>query len=467
MKIAGESPTVFQPALAAIRFGTGRSPLHPDPEAPAAMLAALAAPDAAAGAFPVSPVEDVLHWVEPMRELQRAGRGADAQRLELLREIRKAERPYEAANLAAVLARGIGAGDGFRDRLTLFWADHFATAGRGPFLRNRVDSYVDAAIRPHVAGRFEDLLKAAVLHPVMLKYLDQTSSIGPESRVAQKGGRGGLNENLGREVLELHTLGVGGSYGQQDVRQMAELLAGVTMTDELETVFRQARAEPGAEHVLGFSSNARRDRMWDVEQALTYLARHPDTAAHLSRKLAVHFLSDAPPDDLVTAMTTRYRETGGDLAQVYAAMLDHPASWDPTLHKIRRPVDFVMASLRGLGADPRALVTMAEETPQRIYGRFMQPMRFMGQDWNEPEAPNGWPEEAAAWVSATALSERLKWALRVTELPGVPQDADPVRLAEAGLGALLPEEVRFAAGAAETRREGIALVLVSPAFQRR
>ncbi|WP_456237878.1 DUF1800 domain-containing protein [Mangrovicoccus ximenensis] len=342
------------------------------------------------------------------------------------RTIRRAERQHWIEAIAATVARGIAAPDGFRERLVLFWADHFAAAGRGVFLRHRVDTFVEDAIRPHVAGRFADLLKAAALHPVMLQYLNQNSSVGPGSRLAENrpGRRFGLNENLGRELLELHTLGVGGQYGQQDVREMAELLAGLNITGEMEMVFQPNRAEPGAEHVLGFSSSPRRDRLQDILNALDYLALHPDTAAHLSRKLAVHFVSDTPGEDLVAAMAARYRDSGGDLMQVYEAMLSHPAAWAPELAKVKRPVDYVTSGLRALGADPQALPAAAKETPRQILRDLMHPMWFMGQRWGEPDGPNGWPEEGAAWITANALSERTKWALRAPSMPGVPRPRD-------------------------------------------
>nr|WP_253948989.1 DUF1800 domain-containing protein [Mangrovicoccus sp. HB161399] len=463
---------MFQPHLAAIRFGTGRSPVHPDPASAQAMLDALSGPDSGAAAFPVSPMDDVLPWVEPYRALVKARNQGDAdpqEVLDMLKEIRKSERRHWLEGLASTVSRGVAADDGFRDRLTLFWADHFTAAGRGAFLRNRVDTYVDAAIRPNVAGKFADMLKAAELHPVMLQYLNQNTSVGPGSKLAENrpNRRLGLNENLGRELLELHTVGVDAGYGQEDVRQMAELLAGLNVTNEMEMVFQPGRAEPGAEHVLGFSSSPRRDQLQDILNALDYLAVHPDTAAHLSRKLAVHFVSDTPDEDLVASMAARYRESGGDLMQVYDAMLSHPAAWAPELQKIKRPVDYVTSALRGLGADPHALVATARETPRQTYRDLVNPLIFMGQRWGEPDGPNGWPEEGAAWITANALAQRLKWAMRASSMPGVPAMAEPLQLAEAALGPLAGERLRFAAGAAETRGEGIGLVLISPEFQRR
>ena len=461
----------FAPALAAIRFGLGRSPSHPDPVSAAAMLAALDAPDALARRFPIDGIAAMRPRVEAFRALQKArseGRATPAEFNAWTQENNQTERLIWSASLGASFARGIAAPDGFRDRLTLFWADHFATAGRGPLLQRRVDTYVDEAIRPHVAGRFGDLLKAAVLHPVMLAYLEQDISIGPGSPAAAEGkGRKGLNENLAREILELHTLGVQGGYSQDDVRQMAELLAGVTMTPMLETAYAPRRSEPGAEHVLDFATPERpAGRMAEVHQALDYLATHPATAAHLARKLAVHFVSDDPEPDLVAAMAARHRDTGGDLAAVYDTMLGHPGAWDPALVKVKRPVDFLISALRAVDADPQAVAELARDE-QKARFWLANPMEFMGQSWGAPAGPNGWPEEGAAWITANTLAVRMQWAFRVPAMPGVPKETQPVALARAALGPYADDTLIFAAGASESRAQGVGLVLVSPAFQRR
>ena len=196
---------------------------------------------------------------------------------------------------------------GFRERLALFWTDHFTTVGKSEPQRSAVSIYVDAAIRPHLSGRFGDLLVAAVTHPMMLTYLDQRVSVGPQSAFARrKGTSRGLNENLAREVLELHTLGVDGPYTQADVRQLAELFTGLTIDRSGAMAFRPGWAEPGEELVLGRRYGGNPARLEAVEQALHDLAVHPATADHVARKLAVHFVSDAPDPGLVAHMAARF-----------------------------------------------------------------------------------------------------------------------------------------------------------------
>lgn len=239
------------------------------------------------------------------------------------------------------------------------------------------------------------MLKLAVLHPAMLMYLDQVLSYGPESPEGIKRKRG-LNENLARELIELHTLGVGADYSQDDVRQMAELLTGVVFDPEVGQAFDPDRAEPGDETVLG--------RVYSGEgmkpvRALDDLALRPETAAHIARKLAVHFVSDTPDVGLVAAMTQAYTASGGDLMAVYGALLGHPAFPLGPLAKVRQPFDFMAASLRALGLDDVRLIKMGNGKFRR---NILLPMGGMGQPWQEPGS-DGWPEVAEASDHAAGL----------------------------------------------------------------
>jgi len=324
------------------------------------------------------------------------------------------------------------------------------------------------AIRPYVGGRFEDLLISAVLHPQMLHFLDQNSSVGPNSQFAKRKRPKkelGLNENLAREILELHTLGVGGDYAQKDVRQLAELLTGVTTVQTEGTAYMPQRAEPGAETVLGKDYGGRRARMSDVHDVLRDLARHPDTARHIARKLAVHFVSETPDEDMLVAMGARYLETDGDLTEVVAAMLRHPAAWAPVgaeVGNFKQPELFVCSAMRALAVPQKRFREVKSNQLERVLGT---PLRTMGQPWRRPFGPDGFEEADGHWLTAQGMAARLQWALGVptavlNELP------DPRIFVETTLGEHAPASVRFAAEAAENRREGIALVLMSPAFQR-
>jgi len=459
----------FDPERAEIRFGCGLSPRHAPPASSTEMLARLTGPDAAARRYPVGGFERLFAVQTRLRKARRAARkdGSEAA-FERATETRRAEmralRHDAAPWYAHVLLRRADGTDGFRERLVQFWSDHFTAVGRGAAWQFAAIPYAEEAIRPHVAGRFSDLLRAAVTHPLMLRYLDQRASVGPDSVTASRARRlGGLNENLARELLELHTLGADGPYTQRDVQELARLLTGLTFDFEEGFRFRPEHAQPGPETVLGQSyGGAGRARLEDIHALLDDLAVHPATAAHLCRKLAVHFVSDRPDPRLIDAMTARYRETGGVLTEVFAAMLAHPSAWDVTVGNVKQPIDFMTSALRAL--DPGAALTERAK-PREMNDLFLTPLRLMGQTWGQPLGPDGFPEADEDWITPQRLAARLNWAMQapVLLLPALP---DPRDLARVAFGRALPPRVAFAARAAETRAEGVGLVLASAAFQR-
>ncbi len=457
----------FSPERAEIRFGCGLSPRHAPPASPEAVLSGLDSPDEMAARFPVtshSVLADRLEQRGALRRQMREASGkADKKEFQTrLKALSRAAYDDIRADLGQTLLRWSDSGQGFRERLALFWADHFTAVGKSGLHRAGIPAYVDDAIRPNLSGRFSDLLIAAVTHPMMLVYLDQHISIGPDSAFARQRG-GGLNENLAREVMELHTLGVDGPYSQQDVRQLAELFTGLGVGRGAEFAFRPGRAEPGAETVLGRSYGGDPARLDAVLQVLQDLALHPATAAHIARKLAVHFVSDRPDPALVDHIAARYRDTAGDLRAVYGAMLEHPAAWAEGPSNVKPPFDFIASSCRALAMPPEAVQAAPAKRMDRL---ILQPMRLMGQFWQRPNGPDGWPEEDAAWITPQGVSARVRWAMAVPRrlMPELP---DPRVFVTEALGAAAPEPVRFAARAAETRAEAIGLVLSAPAFQRR
>jgi uncharacterized protein (DUF1800 family) len=446
--------------LGPIRFGLGLPDAGTAGD-PAAMLAALAGPDAMRARHP-GPGTDAALPAVLAAEAARAARrraGEDAAAQAALAAARRRVRDLVEAGMLAALARAADAADAFRERLLRFWTDHFTVRARSGLAGPLVFAFAEDAIRPHLAGRFADMLQAAILHPAMLLYLDQTASVGPGSRAGLRRGRG-LNENLARELIELHTLGAGAAYGQTDVRELAELLTGLDI-GPAGTRFRPERAEPGAETVLGRRYAG--EGLAPVRAALADLAARPETAAHLARKLAVHFVADDPDPGLVAALAAAWRDGGGALRPVYAALLGHPAAWAPPLAKARQPWDFVVAALRGLGLDGAALRRMGAANLRR---RLIEPMAGMGQPWAAPPGPDGWPEPAAAWITPQGLAARVEWAMTVPArlVPDLPEPADFARRA---LGDLADPTLLRAAARAETRREGLGLVLASPAFNRR
>ncbi|MFY0309793.1 DUF1800 family protein [Leisingera sp. D0M16] len=459
----------FDGDLAEIRFGAGLSPVLPPPQSAEEMLRRLHGPDEMARRFPVSSFEEAVAGTAQFRQLRRErkkqeGKSGYQAADKAFKDFRRSRNHARFRWHGQRLLRHVHSRDAFRERLVLFWADHFTAQGKTGPTRVLAAPYAESVIRPHVSGRFEDILIAAVTSPLMLQYLDQNRSAGEGSRAALRRKRlSGLNENLAREVLELHTLGVDGPYSQADVRQLAELFTGLSLTRDGGFVFRPGMAEPGPEIVLGETYGGGRPELDQVLSALRDLARHPATARHIAWKLAVHFISDTPEPALISHLAARYQQSGGDLMQVYAALLEHPASWEPQLRNVKPPFDYVASACRALAVPPARIAALR---PGQLNRLLLAPLTPMGQRWEFSGGPDGWPEEDAAWVTPQALAARLRWAMAAPRRLTQPLP-DPRRFASAALGRFANERVMFAARAAETEAEAVGLILSSPAFQRR
>lgn len=460
---------VFDPERAEIRFGCGLSPRIAPVASLDAMLARLAGPDDMAARFPIDGLAALGPELDEFRKARVARRRAktDADRKaakDRQRDVHRAFRRRAAQSLSHSILRRVMAEDAMRERLTAFWGDHFTATGKNNLMKNVQVAYIEDAIRPHVTGRFADMLKAVITHPFMLGYLDQNNSVGPGSKLATKSKKKrGLNENLARELLELHTVGKSGPYTQADVRQLAELLTGLTVTREVNFAFQPGFAEPGPETVLGKSyGGGKPAKLDEVLAVLDDLATHPATADHLARKLAVHFVTDAPDDGLVAHLAARFRDTGGDLPAVYAALLEHPAAWSGAPGNVKTPFDFISSGLRALAIVPEHLPT-GRRTGMR--DALLTPMALMGQPWGQAPGPDGWPEADIAWITPQRLAARLQWAM-TTPFSLIRLLPDPREFVTTALGGSVPERLRFAVSAAESRAEGVGLILASPAFQR-
>ncbi|MEO0751893.1 MAG: DUF1800 domain-containing protein [Pseudomonadota bacterium] len=456
----------FTPERAAIRFGCGLSPRKPALGSVDDMLAMLSGPDFAAQDFPIPGMEPVFEMALREQKARRATRpfkGTDAYEaaFEKVKIERRAMRDAAAIWFGQSLMRRAQTADGFRERLSSFWTDHFTATGKQLGLKFAQINYAQEAIRPHVAGRFADMLRAAATHPLMLHYLDQAKSVGPDSRIAKRNPKRGLNENLAREMLELHTLGVGGPYTQTDVRQLAELLAGLTFTHVDGFLFAKRQADPGVKTILGRRYGGE-DRLSAIHQVFEDISIHPATARHLAAKLAVHFVGDSPDMALVEAMETRFLDTDGDLLAVYEVLLNHPSAWGDGMGNVKQPIDFIGSSLRALDLQPRQMPT---KKVARMRKFFYSPLVMMGQTWGHPAGPDGWPEADEDWITPQRLAARLQWAMS-TPLRLRRTLPDPRDFVEIALGGAATEQVRFAARAAESRPEGVGIVLSSVAFQR-
>lgn len=458
--------------LAAIRFGTGLSPRLPPPDGPEALLAGLSGPDQAVTDFPVQSFAEHLAVARQYAVLNAARRKGTVGAEEARKLAMRARNHAIQADLRASLVRTAFGPSGLRERLVLFWANFFTAVGRGAQFRGAVPAYIDDTIRPNLTGSFATLLRATTLHPVMLQYLNQNVSAGPHSPAA-KTGRLGLNENLAREVLELHSMGSDGRYTQADVEALARLLTGASFNLDTGFMFRRLMAEPGPMTILGrsYGSATGRPDLGRIEAALDDLGHHPDTARHVARALASHFVADTPDPALVTHLETRFLATGGALPPLYEALVEHPAAWEPVLRKVRPPFDYLAAALRALDLAPARLLGMK---PAESATLFAEPLLAMGQPFQEPPSPKGWPEAAADWISPQGLAARIQWAMAsprrlLAPPPGAPAGVqnDPRLLVEAALAdAADPALVRAAAGA-ETRWDGVGIILASPAFNRR
>lgn len=393
--------------------------------------------------------------LQAARKGERDGmRGAEDETKAVRREVQM----WIGEDIKIFLVRAVFSEQGFRERLVAFWADHFTVSGQNLQRRLAIGAYLDEAIRPNINGQFVDILKAVVMHPALLIYLDQVISVGPNSYLGQERGRG-LNENLAREILELHTLGVGGGYSQTDVRQFAELLTGL-MVGKNGTKFEALAAEPLQVQILGKTYRHENPQLQDIMDFLDDLAVHPETARHIATKLAVHFVSENPDPDMVNAMTRTFQQTNGDLHAIYKVMLEHPASSVVSRQKVKLPMELVVSAIRALGIGEVLKAATVKEFRDAVYF----PMQAMGQELFQPQGPDGWSEEGGDWITPPTLTARIEWIVELAEEYG--QDLDPRELLSEVLGAVSPE-LQIAVIGAETKWEGVALMLASPEFNRR
>jgi uncharacterized protein (DUF1800 family) len=345
---------------------------------------------------------------------------------------------------------------GFNERMVMFWQNHFAIV-----VKKSQPTAVTAgamereAIRPNVFGKFEDLLVAVETHPCMLEYLDNQQSIGPNSQ-ANRNGKRGLNENLAREILELHTLGVGTGYTQADVTSFARVITGWTFNRQQQQgpvgvfVFDPRRHEPGPQTILG--KTYAQSGVDQGKAVLHDLAHHPATANHIATKLARHFVADTPPPALVKRLADTFTRTNGDLAEVSRALIDSPESWTPQLTKMRSPLEYLAALIRA---------TNATMKPQAI----TLALNAMGQPWWNPAGPNGFPDTVAAWASPEGMATRVDLANAIAN--NVNPNVDPREFAQSRFGPLLSDHTAEAISRAETHAQGLSLAFLSPEFMRR
>ncbi|HEX5462649.1 MAG TPA: DUF1800 domain-containing protein [Steroidobacteraceae bacterium] len=397
------------------------------------------------------------------------GRGAaagSAAAVGAFRKLGQLVRPIYVAEASARFRESVATDRPFVERLTHFWANHFAVSADKSVVPALAGSYEREAIRPYVLGNFNDMLLATERHPAMLLYLDNQTSMGPDSLAARRMARRnpdrktGINENLARETMELHTVGVDGGYTQTDVTVFSQVLTGWSLAgrDGWRTgaqpgtfLYRAAMHEPGSKVIMG---KRYPDTGYDQGVAvLRDLASRPATARFIATKLARHFIADDPPAAAVERMAAAFSQSGGDLPAVYGALIRSPEAWQQRVAKYKSPSDFIVSAYRGL-----ELPVKADKAPVGLF-------RLLGQRIWAPGSPAGWPDRSEDWQGASELLKRIEWADAVGQRVGSRRNA--MELAPLLLGDELSTATREAIAHAASGAQGVALMLVSPEFMRR
>jgi uncharacterized protein (DUF1800 family) len=395
--------------------------------------------------------------------------------------VRNAYLPHYRAQVLARAQSAALTARPFAERLVHFWTNHFAVSADKGVISGIAGTLENEAIRPHVCGRFVDLLTAVEQHPAMIAFLDNQNSVGRDSELARLAAwrqarrefahpgadasdkpvrQFGINENLAREILELHTLGVNGGYSQKDVTTFAEIITGWSIGGGKGRLaggtpgrfyFRDNLHEPGPRTFLG--KTYRENGLAQGEAVLADLAHHPATAHFVATKLTRHFISDDPPPAAVERVANAFLKSGGDLPKVYAALIESPEAWDADARKFKTPEDFVFSTLRALSISPRQ--------PEEVLRSF----DLLGQRQYTPGSPAGWPDTSKSWDGSDALMHRVLWASRVADR--YEQGLEPADVAASSLGAYARPETVTALRRASSSAQALALLLMSPEFQRR
>jgi uncharacterized protein (DUF1800 family) len=473
----------FTAAIAANRFGLGARPgdlehIGSDPEG--WLRAQLSgAPPAIVGEGLRSSADIIAQSLDLRREIRQArlaGKNGDAAALAAITKLPKLYRPLYMAEVTARFRQAVTTDRPFLERVTQFWSNHFAVSVDKIAVLGVAGSLEREAIRPRVLGNFTDLLLAVEQHPAMLLYLDNHISVGPHSRAAAMLDRRnadrrnadrrsaqrhlGINENLAREIMELHTLGVGSGYTQADVTTFAEVITGWSIGGEAgpfsrgepgKFLFRPELHEPGAKVVLG-----KRYPDSGIEQGeavLRDIAAKPATAHFIATKLCRHFIVDEPPPAVVDRVAHAFSASGGDLPSVYRALLAGPEPWAQPLSKYKTPSDYVISTFRGL------------ELPVGDGRGALGAFEVLGQRTFSPGSPAGWPDRADDWSGASALMKRIEWADAVGQRVGGRREA--AALAPQMLGAVLSANTRTAISRAASASQALTLLLAAPEFMRR
>jgi uncharacterized protein (DUF1800 family) len=468
---------MMQAEIAVLRFGLGAKPgdLAAAAGDPRAWLKAQiqgAVPLASDSAL--APSDQIFAGLLAAREQRQQMKAAAAQAgdAQVANVIREAYQPHYRAQVLARAQSAALTTRPFAERLVHFWSNHFAVSADKGVVFGLAGTLENEAIRPHVGGRFVDLLTAVEQHPAMIAFLDNQYSAGKDSTAARFAARRvdtgfnpanrrlGINENLAREILELHTLGVNGGYSQADVTSFAQVITGWSIGggkgrlaggEPGRFYFRENLHQPGAKVLLGKTYTEEGIRQG--EAVLADLSRRPETARFIATKLVRHFIADDPPPAAVDRVARVFLKSGGDLPQLYSALIESPEGWQTDARKFKTPEDFAFSTWRSLSVSPAQ--------PEEVVRTF----ELLGQRQYTPGSPAGWPDTSKSWDGSDALMHRVLWASRV----GAKYESgvEPAELAASSLGAYARPETLTALRRATSSGQAVALLLMSPEFQRR
>lgn len=378
-----------------------------------------------------------------------------------IKEVGNRYRENYRDEIAARLRNHIVSNTPFAERMVMFWSNHFTISRERKQVGPVAPAFEREAIRPHVFGRFEDMLKASTQHVGMLIYLDNIVSIGANSFVGKKRKKN-INENLAREILELHTLGVNGGYTQTDVVEFAKALTGWTIAGLRRNKkskrqihggfgFEPSVHEPGPKYVLGkkYSEKGHQEGL-DI---LKDLARHPSTAKFVATKLARHFVADDPPKSAVIKLEETFLKTNGDLAAMSLALIELEEIWQEPLAKVKTPYELLISVSK--------ITRGAKINPKLVYKGLMA----MNHIPFSASSPEGWPDNAEFWIAPEALMKRIQWIRTVSSQLNM--TLNPLDLLQSSIAPVASPEVIEMIRRASSEEEGVALLMASSEFQRR
>jgi len=388
------------------------------------------------------------------RALRKSGK-IDKRDLKPVKPVRRDTRAIYFANLLTRQKQAVLSTTSFAERWVRFWSNHFTVSARTTLLLDIVGAFELEAIRPHVFGKFSELLTATTFHPAMLIYLDNNQSIGPNSPTGRKMGKS-YNENLAREILELHTLGIGSGYDIDDIIAFAKTLTGWTVGLKSiapkafgKTVFKPIFHEPGPQIIMGQTFSQERDVQ--AKTVINWLASHETTAHFIAVKLAKHFVSPNPPEKLIDTLTSVFLETEGDLTELAKTLVNSDLAWRENHWQYKTPQEFVISTARAL--------------PDSEAWQDLKIAPRLGQPPLKAPSPLGWPAQGEQWINAENLLQRLTWLRDVIET--TPNWVNESFITEEALGGHLSASTKAVLSKPEERIDLLRLALMSPEFLRR